>query len=149
MPTTDPLVRRFAEIPLLAALSGRERGRLARRATTRTYPEGAVIVRQGDTSMAVYVVLSGRVGIAGESDAVREPFSELAAGSVFGEMGVLDDAPRSATVVALEPTECALLSRWDLERPLHTEPAFAVALLRTVNERLRRRGGVLEPDLPA
>src|SRR6185295_5540112 len=49
----------FARVPLLAHLSGRQRTRLAELATTRLYEQGSIIVRQGDTSMALYVVLSG------------------------------------------------------------------------------------------
>ena len=53
--------------------------------------------------MAVYVILTGRVAVQIGAQVVRE----VRRPSFFGELGVLDDAPRSATIVALEPTECA------------------------------------------
>jgi CRP/FNR family cyclic AMP-dependent transcriptional regulator len=126
-------------VPLLAALTRRERAWLARRASVRRYGTGDVIVRQGDTSMTAYVVLSGAVRVVIENVGRSSVVGDHGAGAAFGEMGALDDAPRSATVVALEQTACALLARWDLERMVRSSPAFALALIRTVNGRLRGR----------
>ena len=111
----------FARCALFMGLSSGERRRLAALATTRTFPTGTTIVREGDTSMALYVVLSGRVSVVIGGQMVRE----LGAHDVFGELGVLDDAPRSASVVALEPTLCALLGTWDVR----TNPKIAQGLL--------------------
>jgi len=121
--------------PLFAALGTRRRRRLARRATGRRYGAGSVVVREGDTSMTLYVVLSGRVRVVREG----EPIAELGPGCHFGELGLLGDTPRSATVVALEPTECALVDKWDFERQLRRERGVALALLAAAGDRLRAR----------
>ncbi len=130
--------RMFAQVPLLSRLNARQRGQLARRATTRSYRPESVIVRQGDTSMAFYVVLSGRVRIDREAEG-GSPYQVWEAGPAgfFGEMGLIDDEPRAATVVALEPTECALLARWDFQKELRDDPDIALALLPVLNERIR------------
>jgi CRP/FNR family transcriptional regulator, cyclic AMP receptor protein len=130
--------RMFGQVPLLSRLSSRQRGRLARRATTRSYRPQSVIVRQGDTSMAFYVVLSGRIRIDREAEGGR-PYQVWEAGPAgfFGEMGLIDDEPRAATVVAVEPTECALLARWDFQTELREDPDIALALLPVLNERIR------------
>src|SRR5438552_17540120 len=96
----------LARVALLSRLSARQRERLASRATTRSYREGATIVRQGDTSMSFYVVLSGRVRVEheGGSRTGRTELEELGPGGAFGEMGLIDDLPRAATLVAHEPT---------------------------------------------
>ncbi len=128
----------FATVPLLERLTDRQRARLARRATTRRYPAGAVIVRQGDTAMAFYVVLSGAVRVeidSGGATPVR--VRELAPTGSFGEMGLIDDVPRSATVVAVEPTECALLAKWDFQTELREDPDIAIALLPVLTKRIR------------
>jgi CRP/FNR family cyclic AMP-dependent transcriptional regulator len=128
----------FAAVPLLSRLNNRQRRQLARRSTTRSYRPEAIIVRQGDTSMAFYVVLSGRIRIERESD-TGIPFQVWEAGPAgfFGEMGLIDDEPRAATVVAVEPTECALLARWDFQNELRDDPDIALALLPVLNERIR------------
>ena len=120
----------LAAVPFLRALSPRRRAHLARLATTRRYPAGAVIVRQGDTSMAAYVVLSGAVRIGPERQSVSGADDALAGpGAFFGEMGVIHDRPRAETVVAVEPTECALIAKWDFTALLYAQPQVALDLM--------------------
>jgi CRP-like cAMP-binding protein len=129
----------FAGVPLLKHLSARQLSRLARLATRRSYRPGAVIVREGDTSMSFYVVLSGRVRIERASETGGAPlqFGELGPMGFFGEMGLIDDLPRAATVVAVEPTECALLAKWDFQNELRNDPEIALALLPVLSQRIR------------
>jgi CRP-like cAMP-binding protein len=127
----------FAGVPLLSRLTSEQRARLARRATRRTYRPGAVIVRQGDTSMSAYVVLSGRVIFEQEVGQSAMTIREMGPGGFFGEMGLIDDMPRSATVVAAETTECALLAKWDFRNELRDDPDIALALLPILTKRIR------------
>ena len=135
LPVEDALAR----VALLSRLSERQRQRLASRVTTRSYRKGATIVRQGDTSMSFYVVLSGRVRVEQEAGGRcgRTTLEELGPGGAFGEMGLIDDLPRAASVVAVEPTECALLARWDFQNELREDPDIALALLPVLNARIR------------
>lgn len=128
----------LAVVPLLARLNARQRARLAQLATTRAYEPDWVIVRQGDTSMALYVILSGSVRVERESERGPVKVHEAGARGFFGEMGLIDDQPRAATVVAQEPTECALLAKWDFQNELRSDPDIALALLPVLNERIRR-----------
>ena len=126
-------------VDLLARLTQRQRARLARFATTRTFPEGSVIVRQGDTSMSLYVILSGSVRVAREDDGGGGSIEveQLGAGGAFGEMGLIEDLPRAATVVAVELTTCALLAKWDFQNELRDDPEIALALLPVLTGRIR------------
>jgi CRP-like cAMP-binding protein len=137
---TQPVViqEAFAAVPLLSRLSNSQRASLARLATTRAYRADSIIVRQGDTSMSFYVILTGRVRIEQEvgSDG-RLPLRDMGPGGFFGEMGLIDDMPRSATVLAIEPTVCALLSKWDFRNELRHDPDIALALLPILCERIR------------
>ena len=144
----DAVEATLAAIPMFRHLGARQRTRLAQYFCRRSYRAGEVIVRQGDTSMSFYVVLSGTVRI------VRHPagddgvdIAEEGAGSFFGEMGVIDDLPRAATVVALEPTECALLAKWDFQRELGADPGIALALISVLNARIRTLEDRLAPGL--
>ena len=125
----------LAQVPLLSRLGSRQVERLAGLAVTREYRPGSTIVREGDTSMSLYVVLSGRVRVERESGRVQ--VAELGPGGAFGEMGLIEDMPRSATVVAVEPTECALLAKWDFQNELREDPDIALALLPVLTERIR------------
>jgi CRP/FNR family transcriptional regulator, cyclic AMP receptor protein len=129
----------FAAVPLLSRLTERQRAALAGKATTRSYREGRIVVRQGDTSMALYVVLSGSVRIDLEKDADRrvQISPHVGANGFFGEMGLIEDEPRSATVTALEETECALLAKWDFQNELRSDPDIALALMPVLNARIR------------
>jgi CRP-like cAMP-binding protein len=128
----------LASIPMFRHLGARQRARLAQHFCRRSYPAGAVIVRQGDTSMSFYVVLSGKVRVvrhfSGDDgiDIVEE-----GPGGFFGEMGVIDDLPRAATVVALAPTECGLLAKWDFQREFSADPGIALSLISVLNARIR------------
>jgi CRP/FNR family transcriptional regulator, cyclic AMP receptor protein len=62
---------------------------------------------------------------------------ELGPGGAFGEMGLIDDMPRAASVIAIEPTECVLLARWDFQNELREDPEIALALLPVLNARIR------------
>ncbi len=128
----------FAAVPLLKRLSARQRSRLARHATTRTYQSGDIIIREGDTGMALYVILTGVARVTRASDAGHAvSLAEMGPADFFGEMGLLDDVVRSATITASAPTECALLGRWDFQRELRDDPAIALALLPLLTERIR------------
>ena len=109
---SDELESVLGTIPIFRHLADRQRRRLAQHCCRRSYGAGDVVVRQGDTSLSFYVVLSGRVHIVRDSTVVEE------GPRCFGELGVIDDLPRAATVVAVEPTECALLAKWDFLRAI-------------------------------
>ena len=128
----------FAHMPLLRRLSNRQRARLARLATRHSYRPGQVIVRQGDTSVSLYVVLSGSVRIErGAETGSSVHVAREGRGGFFGEMGLIDDAPRAATVTAEEPTECALLAKWDFQTELRHDPDITLTLLPILTQRIR------------
>lgn len=135
---SDDVEAVLASVPMFRHLGRRQRARLAQHFCRRSYRPGDVIVRQGDTSMSFYVVLFGRVRIVRHStDGTGVDIVEEGVGSFFGEMGVIDDLPRAATVVALAPTECALLAKWDLIREVSTDPGIALGLISVLNGRIR------------
>jgi CRP/FNR family cyclic AMP-dependent transcriptional regulator len=132
----------FAAAAPFARLNGGERRRLAQKATTRVYPTGATIIREGDTSMTLYVVLSGRVGIDASAEGGPRRLREIGPTGFFGELGLIDDSPRSASVVAMQPTECALLSAWDIR----DHGGVALGLLPILAERLRENNARATSD---
>jgi CRP/FNR family transcriptional regulator, cyclic AMP receptor protein len=125
-------------VPLFKSFRPSDLQRLARMASVRSYKEGKLIVRQDDTAVTFYCVLSGGVRIEREGSAEGPVLlAEFGPGGFFGEMSLVDDAPRSASVTATAPTVCALISRWDFQRELKARPDVALALLRTLSQRVR------------
>lgn len=70
------------------------------------FPAGAVIFKEGDKPDGVYFVISGGVEIAHTSAGAKAVLAKLGANAVFGEMALIDNQPRSATVTTIAPTEC-------------------------------------------
>ncbi len=88
----------------------------------------------------MYDIFSGRVGIyAGYGTANEKLLTELKAGDFFGEMGLLDKAPRSATVVALEDTLAYVISEADFNDYFIKQPEKALIIMRQLSQRLRQR----------
>jgi CRP-like cAMP-binding protein len=112
---------------------------LPRVATVRHLTD-AVIMREGQTGAFMYVVKTGQVGITVGGN----PVERVNAGGTFGEMAVVDQSPRTASAVALTPCELLQVDRPSLMATLKANPAFAMALLRGVAERLRYMNNLLQ-----
>jgi CRP-like cAMP-binding protein len=125
------------KIPLFAFLNYKERSAILSIITTKHFLVGSEIIREGAQGEDLYIVMKGRVTV--EKAGLR--IGELTAGAFFGEMGLVDNAPRSATVRALEPTECMIITRAGMMNIMRREQMMAVKLLwsfvQTLSERLR------------
>ncbi|HZS88341.1 MAG TPA: cyclic nucleotide-binding domain-containing protein [Chloroflexota bacterium] len=133
--TTEELL---ARVDLFRSLNKKHLAQVARLAERQQYAPGQVIVKQGDTGLGLYVIVSGSVDVQQER-AGAEPINlnSLGPGDFFGEMALLDDYPRSATVIAREPTECLTLSKWHFLAELESHPEMALPLLPVLSRRLR------------
>jgi CRP-like cAMP-binding protein len=123
----------LGEIPLFAGLSKRHLNRIASVAKTRRYARYTAIVRAGERGEAFYVILDGTV-------LVKPPGKrsvKLGPGDWFGEMALLDGAPRTANVEAQSEVFVMLLGRSAFRKTIEAEPRIAVALLSTLAQRLR------------
>jgi serine/threonine protein phosphatase PrpC len=125
------------KIPLFRHLTYKEQTAILSIATTRTFPGGREIVTEGQPGEELFVVIKGRVSI--EKTGVE--IAELRAGGHFGEMGLIDNAPRSATVRAAEPTRVMVIARPDLMNLMRRESILAVKMLwsfvQVLSDRLR------------
>ena len=102
----------FAKVGLFEGVAPEDRVALAKAAALRAYRRGETIVEQGQPGDAFYVIVKGRVAVAIVAPDGREVvLNSLGEGEHFGEMALLDDAPRSASVIAQEKSELAILSR--------------------------------------
>ena len=135
----------FSKVPLFEGVAPEDRVALARAATVRTYRRGETIVEQGQPGDAFYVVVKGRVAVAIVAPDGREVvLNSLGEGEHFGEMALLDDAPRSASVIAQEKSELAILSRGVFFDLLKSNFVLTRALLSAFSARLRRANATIE-----
>jgi CRP/FNR family cyclic AMP-dependent transcriptional regulator len=110
---------------------------LALRGRRQRFRQGAVLIQEGDRGDSLFVILSGRVRSFVENEDGRElTLGFYAAGDCFGEMA-LDGGPRSASVIAEEPTECAVIDRALLSAYIAEHPDFAFVLIARVIHRAR------------
>ena len=123
---------------LLEGVDRNTLARMAEQAVVRHYEPGQVIVRQGDAATAVYILLSGRVRVDREHNGVSEHIVDIGPGAFFGEMALIEDHPRTASVTAIEPTECMLIVAWEFTALMHEYPSITAALLREVITRIHR-----------
>lgn len=124
----------LASAPLFQGLDRKHIRSIAKRARVIDYAAGHVIIEQGSGGFGgMGVVLSGSCTVKkGESVIGR-----VLPGQVFGEMSLIDDRPRSATITADEPTQAAEISTWEFRSTIKENPEMAINLLKTLSGRIR------------
>jgi CRP/FNR family transcriptional regulator len=126
-------VELLGKVPLLEGLERKHLERLARSFKSREFHEGDAVVSEGERGGFFFVIVDGSasVNVGGE---VR---ASLGPGDAFGEMALIDDGPRSATVVAATDLRCLRLTPWEFRPFVEDHPAVAWSLLQTLARRLR------------
>lgn len=126
------------DLPLFDNLNEREMGELVAVAVPRAFNKGEVIFQEGQFGEVMYVVRDGRVLIKREHAGGRTiALAELGAGSLFGELAVLDGEVRSATVECMEPTQTVALTASDVRRVLVRNPEIAMKVVVSLSRMLR------------
>jgi CRP/FNR family transcriptional regulator, cyclic AMP receptor protein len=125
-------------VALFRELSSDQLSFLNARATVRTYPKGAVIVNEGDEGNSLFVIQSGTVKVYLRNDKGKElVLSTQGPDEYFGDLALFDDAPRSASVAALEACRLLVISKSVLREALTERPEIALMLLKGLASRVR------------
>ncbi len=131
-------------IPLFEDLLEEDLIALSAALVPRNFRAGAMIFAQGDLGTAMYIVESGDVNIHLPGEASRRiSLKDIARGEYFGELALFDDKPRSASALATSNAVLLELQRDTLENYLERRPRAAMAILRTMSERLRETNTML------
>ena len=126
-------------VPFFANLHEDHAGELAGKLVPRRFGTNQVIFHLGDPGGLLYLISRGKVKISHTtSDGQEVVLAILGPGDFFGEMALLDDSPRSATAVALEPTETWTLHRGEFMSYLSDNPDFTLHVLKTLARHIRR-----------
>lgn len=124
---------RLKKVPLFAGVSNAELQRIAESAKERRFDPGASIVSEGEPGHGFYLIIDGRAEVKRGDRTV----ATLGPGEFFGELALIRETPRTATVVAKDPTTCLALSRWDFKGIVVANPSIAIRLLETVARRIQ------------
>lgn len=135
----------LGSVSIFADLDPASLAALERLAEARDYAAGAVIVSQEERGDALFVLVRGKAKVVLYGDSGREIILSIfkSPGDFFGEMSLLDDQPRSATVIADEPSRLLVLSRRDFQAHIERHPRTALRVLQELSRRLRRADSVI------
>jgi CRP/FNR family cyclic AMP-dependent transcriptional regulator len=125
-------------VPLFASFGDEQLRTLVGVVTRRSAGRGSVIMAAGDPIDSLYIVISGRLKVMmSDAEGKEVILSLIGPGEYFGEMGLIDDSPRSASVVTIEPCELLAVSKRDFKKCLAESAEMAAAVMRGLVQRLR------------
>jgi voltage-gated potassium channel len=129
-------VELLARVPLLASLERKDLQRLAKDFTERTFPAGSVVIKEGDThGMGFFIVVEGEgvVNVGGKD------VDKIGPGSYFGEVALISDRVRTATVTATTDLKTLVMTFWDFRAFVRSDAEVAWKLLEHVGGLLHGR----------
>jgi CRP/FNR family cyclic AMP-dependent transcriptional regulator len=130
---SDPRVERLRRVPLFAACSGKQLEFIARHVEELDLPSRMVLCREGQSGGDFFILLSGGAEVTAGGKHLRT----LGEGDFFGEIALLDNGPRTATVTVTEPARALILGPTQFRDVLHQNAEIAVTMLHAVVQRLR------------
>ncbi len=142
VPSEKMEVSFLSSVTVFTPLTDRQKRKVLSILHTRTFEPGEIIFRKGDPGVGMYVIRSGQVDVYNEyPDFTKTRIISLSSGDFFGEIALLNDSPRSATVVATVGSTLLGLFRHDLLSLMDSDPVLGMKLVyrlaQIVSERLR------------
>jgi CRP/FNR family cyclic AMP-dependent transcriptional regulator len=136
--SADKKLELLARVPLFSALRGRDLERVGQLADEIDVPAGKVLMRQGDTGQEFFIVVDGTLRVERDGKAV----AERGPGEFVGEIALVDEAPRSATVTCETPCRLLVIGHREFHELLQEQRAIERAVLVALADRVRQ----LEPQ---
>ena len=132
----------LTQVPLFSGLDAVVCREIVSQGRLQSVSRGAVVVTEGDVPRGLYLVLSGRLKVFLNDDEGREVVLAIEeSGSAFGEISLLDEEPRSASVAAIEPCELVIIGKEALLDFLQRNPELSLAMIRSLAALVRRLSG--------
>ena len=144
MPSKKDTVSFLARVPMFQGLNSAQVKQLAGRFVPRKFAAGTDIVTQGKGGAGLFVLVSGRAeAVRVRTDGSKVVLNVFGPTDFFGELALLDDAPRTASVVCTEDTECLVLSQWEFLGAVRDDAEMGIVILQELVKRFRRALQVL------
>ena len=134
--TADNKTTALSRVPLFEGISEESMARLAAVTGELEFEPGQFIVLQGQVGTGLYVILDGAARVVRGSDEL----AQLGPNEFFGELAVIDQMPRAASVQAVSHTRCLALASWDLLDLIEGDPKLALNMLKGMAMRIRAFG---------
>jgi CRP-like cAMP-binding protein len=132
-------VQILSRVPLFTGLSEKQLKKLANRLTKRDYAEGEAIITQGKGGEGLFVLSEGSAeAVRTQLDGEKITVNTFGPSDFFGELALLDEGLRTASVIAKTDVKCVILTRWDFKGILKNEPEMAITMLEELAKRFRR-----------
>lgn len=137
--TIEEITEFLGKVPMFRELKSGQLKKLAQRARVRDYAEGEAIVEQGSEGIGLYIMARGTAEVKRiHADGETRHIDTLERFAFFGELSLLDDAPRSASVIATSEVKTVVLSKLDFLDELEDEAQMAIVVLKQLAHRFRR-----------
>jgi CRP-like cAMP-binding protein len=134
----EEIVGFLQRVPLFHGLNKRQLERLAKRFVERKYPAGKAIVTQGHGGEGFFIIVSGKAeAIRERSDGTKTVVNTFGPTDFFGELALLDEGIRTASVITKEETTCLALTSWDFLGTLKEDVEMAIVILQELAKRFR------------
>jgi len=131
-------VKLFNRIPLFEKLDSDEREKLASRFVLRHHPKNTVIINEGDDSRSFYVIIEGQVKVYLTDENGKEiVLNKQDAGEYFGEVALLDEGLRSASVITTQQSQFAVLNQQAFSECISDNPQISLKIMQGLTQRLR------------
>lgn len=125
-------------VPLFANLDAQDLAQIAAASAVRSFNKNSFVITEGDTSNSLYIILSGEVKVfVSDEEGKANIVNRLGPGDYFGELSLIDDEPRSASIETLSKCQISILSRQYFVNYIEENPRIAIRLLQGVVRRLR------------
>jgi len=131
-------------VPLFTEFDNRGLRILQKIARIANFKKGEKIFDENASGDRLYIVLSGRVKIFAASGVKKKTLAYLEKGEFFGEMALLDMQPRSASSIAMEPSELLVIKKKDFQRLIKDYPEISLQIMKTISKRLRQADKEIE-----
>jgi len=132
-------VKFLKNVPLFNGLTNPQIERMTGRIVERDYKAGEVIVQQGTGGEGFFIIVDGKAeAIHERNDGKRNVVNIFKTTDFFGELALLSEGMRTATVVAVDDTQCLVLTRWEFRACLKEDPEIAVVILEELANRFRK-----------
>lgn len=139
----------LARVPLFTGMTTQELRRIAATVRKQSYPAGVPLVWQGTPGAGFFILTDGKVRVVQQrEDGDIHELALLGTGDTLGEMALLDEQPRSATALTLEPTTALVVPVWDFRAVLRENPDIILKLLAEMSVRLRNAEEQAGEQLP-